>query len=61
MVFISVFRNYLNSIKNITFPNYLTGFWIKGGRFDFLKVPFLRAESIILRILARKQRGGGKR
>lgn len=60
MVFISLYRNDLNSVKRITFPHYLIGFWIKGGRFDFLKVPFLRVESI-LRILARKQRGGGKR
>lgn len=59
MVFISVFRNELNSLKKITFPNYLIGFWVKEGRSDFLKVAFLRAESIV-RILARKQRGGGK-
>lgn len=60
MVFISLLRNYLNAIIEITFPDYLIAFWIKGGRFDFLKVQFQRAETI-LRILSRKQRGDGKR
>lgn len=60
MMFISILRNYLNAVIEITFPIYLIAFWIKGARFDVLKVWFQRAE-IILRILARKQRGGGKR
>lgn len=44
MEFVSTFRNELNYIKKFTFPNYLTGFWIK---FDFLKSLFLLSESWI--------------
>lgn len=58
MFFISVFRNDLNSIKKIVsqLPDYVLDYREKC---DFLKILFLRAESILI-ILVRKQGEVGK-